>query len=181
MKLRAICRLVGLILAVECLLTAQSQNRAFPQSRQFGRTIASLTVGRDDLTRARSLYGPGAEATLDDVQSLCYYVEQDDSYLSISTYERRPQIRSISLTKFPDLATGCRSAKITGKHLTATAGVALGDRMPAVLAALGTPGDTYQLQLGKHSVVQADYRVVGGKATCMFEQSKLVLIAIELE
>jgi len=151
------------------------------QPRTFGRTIAGITVGRDRLDRVRALYGPGAQTTVTDVQSLCYYVKRDHSYLSVSTFERESRIRSVSLTTFANVAPGCQDATIEGRHLTASAGVALGDPMARVLSALGRPAETGKLRIGADDVVQADYRVAGGKATCMFEHDRLVLIAVELD
>jgi hypothetical protein len=151
------------------------------QSKQFGGTIAAITVGQDRLDRPRSLYGPGAQTTVADVQSLCYYVEQDHSYLSVSTFERESRVRSISLTTFANAAPGCRDAIVKGRHLTASGGVALGDPMAKVMGALGRPAETQKLRIGEHDLVQTDYRVAGGRTTCMFEEDKLVLISVELD
>jgi hypothetical protein len=129
----------------------------------------------------RSLYGPGAQTTVGDVQSLCYYVAQDHSYLSVSTFERESLIRSVSLTTFADVSPGCRDARIEGRHLTASGGVALGDLMIKVVGALGQPLETRKLRIGGRDLVQTDYRVARGNVTCMFEQDKLVLIGVELE
>jgi hypothetical protein len=153
----------------------------FSQSRQFGGTFAGITVGQDRLERARSLYGPGALATVGDVQSLCYYVEQDHSYLSVSTFERESRIRSVSLTTFADVSPGCRDSRIGGRHLTVSEGVALGDPMAKVLGVFGRPMETRKLRIGGRDLTQTDFRVARGNATCMFEQDKLVLISIETE
>jgi hypothetical protein len=115
------------------------------------------------------------------VQSLCYYVEQDHSYLSVSTFERESRIRSVSLTTFADVSPGCRDARIGGRHLSASGGVALGDPMAKVVGALGRPVETRKLRIGGRDLVQTDYRMTGGNATCMFEQDKLVLISVQLE
>jgi hypothetical protein len=181
MKSRRVGRFAALIVAVVSVAIGGLPAVATSQSRQFGGTIAAITVGKDRLNRVRSLYGPGAQTTVADVQSLCYYVEQDHSYLSVSTFERESRVRSISLTTFANATVGCRDARIEGRHLTASGGVALGDPMAKVVASLGRPAEIRKLRIGEQDLVQTDYRVAGGRATCMFEQDKLVLISVELD
>lgn len=181
MKFGRVARFSILIIALVLVGIGGSPALVFSQSRQFDGTIAAITVGRDRLDRARSLYGSGAPATVGGVQSLCYYVEQDHSYLSISTFERESRIRSISLTTFADVSPGCRDTRIGGRHLTASGGVALGDPMAKVVGALGRPMETRKIRIGGRDLVQLDYRLASGNGTCLFEQDKLVLISVELE
>src|SRR5215472_1069829 len=74
------------------------------QSRQFRPMVAGVSAGVDTFDEVRLLYGKGAETTVQDIHSLCYYVEQDRSYLSVSSFERENRIRSIALTTFADIA-----------------------------------------------------------------------------
>jgi hypothetical protein len=99
-------------------------------------TIAAVTAGVDELDKVRSLYGNGAETTVQDIRGLCYYVEQDRAYLSVSSFEHQNRIRSVTLTTFADVTPACRAARITGKHLTALHGIGLGDSMAEVKNAL---------------------------------------------
>lgn len=150
------------------------------QTASFGRTIAGITVGQDDLAKVRLLYGGGAETDVQDVRTLCYFIEADQAYLSVSTFERQTRVRNITLTTFSAVMPGCHDAKIRGKHLTGPAGVRLGASMQTVIAALGKPSDTGKMQLGKDALVYADYATAGGRGTCQFEGDKLVLLALEL-
>src|SRR5262249_18859983 len=95
-------------------------------------TIAAVTAGVDDLDKVRSLYGNGAETSVQDIRGLCYYVEQDRAYLSVSSFEHENRVQSVTLTTFADVAPRCRAATITGKHLTALHGIGLGDSMAEV-------------------------------------------------
>jgi hypothetical protein len=181
MKSGTVSRFSALIVAMMSVSIGGSPALVSSQSRQFGGTIAAITIGQDRLDRARSLYGPGAQTTVADVQSLCYYVEQDHSYLSVSTFEHESRVRSVSLTTFANATPGCQEARIEGRHLTASTGVALGDPMAKVVGALGRPAETRKLRIGDHDLVQTDYGVAGGRATCMFEEDKLVLISVDLD
>jgi len=148
---------------------------------QFSKTFAAITVGQDRLDRVRALYGPGAQAELAEVKSLCYWVEQDQSYLSVSTFARESRIRSVSLTTFANATPGCQGAKIKSKHLEAFPGVSLGDPIAAVVGVLGQPLGTGTQRVGEHDLTYADYFIAGGRATCQFEHDRLVLISIELD
>src|SRR6185312_4315769 len=148
---------------------------------QFGREIAGITVGQDHLDRVRSLYGPGAETTIDNVKSLCYYVEQDHSYLSVSAFEKETRVRSISITTIQDVTPGCRDAKVKGKHVKPFAGVALGDSMTAVGEKIGQPVTSQKTQINGHDGLFNSYRLAGGHATCIFAEGKLVLVGIALD
>jgi hypothetical protein len=151
------------------------------QSPRYGRTVASITVGQDNLDRVRSLYGSGAETTVDGVRSLCYHFAQNQAYLSVSTFERQVRVRSITLTTIADVTPGCRDANVSGKHLTGPGGIQLGDTMQTVTAAIGRPSKTGKLHMGSHELQYADYAIVGGHATCQFESDKLILIGVALD
>jgi hypothetical protein len=142
-------------------------------------TIAAVTAGVDELDKVRSLYGNGAETTVQDIRGLCYYVEQDRAYLSVSSFEHQNRIRSVTLTTFADVTPACRAARITGKHLTALHGIGLGDSMAEVKNALGASSGGGKVQMPNHELVYADYSVVGGQLTCQYEHEHLVLIAVE--
>jgi len=142
-------------------------------------TIAAVTAGVDDLDKVRSLYGNGAETSVQDIRGLCYYVEQDRAYLSVSSFEHENRVRSVTLTTFADIAPRCRAATITGKHLTALHGIGLGDSMAKVQSALGAPSGGGKMQMANHELVYADYSVAGGQLTCQYEREHLVLIAVE--
>jgi hypothetical protein len=172
---------IALMVSIMAVLICGSLVVAAPQPRGFGRTIAAITVGQDRLANVRSLYGPGALATVGDVQSLCYYVEQDQAYFSVSTFEGESRVRSIALTTFTNVTPSCRNARITGKHLTASHGIALGDSIAKVLDALGQPTERGKVPIGERNVSYANYAVPGGRATCWFEHDRLILISIELD
>lgn len=163
------------------LLLALLPVAATAQTQGFGRIVAGITVGQDRLAKVQSLYGPGALTKVGDVRSLCYYVEQNHSYLSVSTFERETRVRSVALTTFTNVAPGCRDARITGKHLTASHGVALGDSKATVIHALGVPSQTGKVPLNGRDLSYANYTIPGGKATCYFEHGKLILIGLELD
>ncbi len=181
MKSRRSKPLAGLIFLIVVVRICGPFAVAAPQPQGFGRVIAAITVGQDRLAKVRSLYGPGALTTVGDVQSLCYYVEQDQAYLSVSTFERESRVRSVTLTTFANVTPGCRDARISGKHITASRGIALGDPMAKVIDALGQPSDTGKLPIGGHDLLYADYAIPGGRATCQFEHDKLILISVELD
>ena len=174
-------RLIRLVAATVSVGVCSASPVASQQPKEFGKTIAAITVGQDRLDRVRSLYGAGAQTAVAAVQSLCYYIEQDQSYLSVSTFERDSRVRSVSLTTFTNVTPGCRDARIKGKHLVAVRGVALGDPMAKVVGALGKPTETGKLPMGEHELTYADYPIVGGRATCQFEHDKLVMIGVELD
>ena len=136
-------------------------------------------MGIDTLDKVRSLYGNGAATNVQDIRSLCYYVEQDRAYLSVSSFEHETRIRSIALTTFQDVAPGCQGARIAGKHLTAMAGISLGDSTAKVSSILGAPSGRGKAQMANHELVYTDYSLVGGQLTCQYEEDKLVLIAVE--
>lgn len=155
---------------------------AAAQIAGFGRTIAGVTAGRDNLERVRSLYGPGAENIVDSIRSVCYHFEQPQAYLSLSTFERRSQVRSIVLTTFTSVDPGCHDiARGAHQPLTGPGGIKLGDTMKAVIAAIGKPSATGTLPTGNSDLLYADYSIAGAHATCEFANDKLVLIGIELE
>lgn len=184
MKIRGIWRCVAHLECVALILATLVGGLpalSAPEPQVFGRTIAGITAGQDRLATVRSLYGPGALSTVGDVQALCYFVEQDQAYLSVSTFERDTRVRSITLTTFPDVTPGCRESKITGKHLTASSGVGLGDAMGKVIRAFGPPSQTGKLPITGHDLSYADYRIAGGRATCQFEHDRLVMVGVELE
>ena len=105
------------MLLVSALLVGIPVLSPAQQATQLHPTIAALTAGVDSLDKARSLYGKGAETTVQGIRSLCYYVEQDRGYLSVASFERENRIRSITLTTFANVAPGCQSARIVGKPL----------------------------------------------------------------
>jgi len=150
------------------------------QAAQLHPTISALTAGVDSLDKARSLYGKGAETTVQDIRSLCYYVEQDRGYLSVASFEHENRIRSIALTTFANVAPGCQSARIVGKHLTALGGIGLGDSTAKITGALGSPAGHGKVQMGNHELFYTDYHVAGGQLSCQFEADKLVLIEVEV-
>ena len=132
------------------------------QAAQLQPKIAALTAAIDSLDKASSLYGRGAETTIQDIRSLCYYVEQDRSYLSVASFEHENRIRSIALTTFANVAPGCQSARIVGRHLTALGGISLGDSTSKITGALGSPVGQGKVQMGNHELFHIDYRVAGG-------------------
>jgi hypothetical protein len=162
-----------LLLVLSALISAAQQHARLEP------TIAAVTAGVDTLDKVRSLYGNGAETNVQDVRSLCYYVEQDRAYLSVSSFEHENRIRSIALTTFPDVAPGCQGARIAGKRLTAQVSISLGDSTAKVTTVLGAPSSRGKMQMANHELVDADYRVVGGQLTFQYEEDKLVLIAVE--
>lgn len=150
------------------------------QTRAFGRTVAEITVGRDTLDSVRALYGPGAQTNVQNVRTLCYYVESDQTYLTVSTFQSQNRVSTVSITTFTAVMPGCRDAKVTGKHVTGPAGVRLGESMQAVFDALGKPSDTGKIKIGIHQMAYSNYAIAGGLGTCQFEGDKLVLLAIQL-
>jgi hypothetical protein len=167
-------RCVGAVLLLLSPLSSAAQQRA-----RLEPTVAAVTAGVDTLDKVRSIYGNCAETNVQDLRSLCYYVEQDRAYLSVSSFEHESRIRSIALTTFPDVAPGCQGARIAGRHLTALAGISLGDSTAKVSGVLGAPSGSGKMQMANHQLVYTDYRVVGGQLTCQYEEEKLVLIAVE--
>jgi hypothetical protein len=166
-------RIGALLLVLNPLISAAQQHTRLEP------TIAAVTAGVDTLDKVRSLYGNGAETNVQDIRSLCYYVEQDRAYLSVSTFEHETRIRSIALTTFQDVAPGCHGARIAGKHLTALAGISLGDPRAKVTTVLGAPSGRGKLQMANHELVSTDYSLAGGQLTCQYEEDKLVLLAVE--
>lgn len=114
--------------------------------------IASVRAGADSLDKVRTLYGQGAETTVQNIRNLCYYVEQDRAYLSVSSFEDENRIRSIALTTFANLAPGCQGARIVGKHLTALGGIGLGDSPGKVMSVLGAPAGHGKVQMGNYEL-----------------------------
>jgi len=167
-------RCVGALLLVLSPLISAAQQRA-----RLEPTVAALTAGVDTLDKARSLYGNGAETNVQDFRSLCYYVEKDRAYLSVSSFEHESRIRSIVLTTFTDVAPGCQGARIASQHLIALAGISLGDSAAKVTTVLGAPSGSGKMQMANHELLQRGYRVVGGQLACQYEEDKLVLIAVE--
>ncbi len=158
-----------------------SRPHILPQPRADLRTIAAITAGRDNVDRVRALYGPAAYTAATGVQSLCYHVEQDGSYLSVSTFERENRVRTIVLTTLQDVTPGCRDARLAGRHLTAAGGVALGDSIAKVIQALGRPAHRATMPMGDRALEVLDYPVPGGTATCQFEHGRLIIVGVELE
>jgi len=150
------------------------------QAAQLHPTLATLTAGVDSLDKVSALYGKGAETTVQDIHSLCYYVEEDQAYLSIASFEHENRIRSIALTTFANIAPSCRSARIIGKHLTALGGISLGYSLSKITSALGSSVGHGNVKMGDHELVSTDYRIAGGQLSCEFENDKLVLIAVEV-
>jgi hypothetical protein len=179
-KRGAVCPLTALILATISGVIANPPNLVFSQSRRFGRTIAGITVGQDNLDKVRSLYGPGAENIVTNVRTLCYHFEQERAYLSAGTFEGQNRIRSVLLTTFSSVDPGCHDTKVSGKHLlTGPDGIQLGDSMQRVTAAVGTPSKTGKLPVGPRKLLYGEYALAGGHATCQFESDKLILIDVE--
>ena len=168
-------RCVGAFLLVLSPLVSAAQQRV-----RLETTVAALTAGVDTLDKVRSLYGNGAETNVQGIRSLCYYVEQDRAYLSVSSFEHETRIRNVALTAFQDVAPGCQSARIAGKHLTALAGISLGDSTAKVSSILGAPSGRGRAQMANHELIYTDYRLAGGQLTCQYEEDKLVLIAVEV-
>jgi hypothetical protein len=151
------------------------------QPQRFGRTVAGITVGQDNVAKVRSLYGPGAENTTDHILTLCYHFVEDDAYLSVSTFEQQNRVRSITLTTLADVTPGCHDASVKGKSPSGPSSVRLGDSMQKVIAAIGKPLNTGKLQAGDRELEYADYAIAGGHATCQFKGGKLIIISIELD
>jgi hypothetical protein len=168
------------ILLVSTLLVGNPVLSPAQQAAQLHPTIATLTAGVDSLDKVSALYGKGAETTVQDIHSLCYYVEQDQAYLSIASFEQENRIRRIAFTTFANVAPGCRSARIIGKHLTALGGISLGDSTAKITSALGSPVGNGKVMMGDHALFSTDYRIAGGQLSCEFENDKLVLIAVEV-
>lgn len=168
--------------SVAVLLTIVIGNLAnAAQSPRFGRKVAGITVGEDTIAKVRSLYGPGAESTSARILSLCYFFAQDNSYLSVSTFEGQARVRSVTLTTLADITPGCHDAIVKGKSPTGPGGIKMGDSIQKVIATIGKPLKTGKLQAGPHEMEFADYAVVGGHATCQFEKGKLIIVSIELD
>lgn len=161
------------------LLFAASTVILAAQQRGLEPTIASVTAGQDSVDKVRSLYGKGAEQTVGDVRSLCYYVQNDQSYFSVSSFEHENRVRQISLTTFANVAPGCTDAKITGKHLTALAGISLGDSVAKVTRALGRPSGVGKLPMPNHKIVYNEYKIGRASLTLQYEHDKLVLVAVD--
>lgn len=161
------------------LLVGYAAHLPAQQAARFHPRIAGLTVGVDNLDRARALYGNGGESTIQDIHSLCYYVEQDRGYLSVASFERENRIRSVALSTFANVAPGCQSARIVGKHLTALDNISLGSSTAKVMGLLGSPAGKGKVQMGNHKIFYTDYGVASGQLTCQFEDDKLVLIEAE--
>ena len=168
------------MLLVSTLLVGSPVLSPAQQAAQSQPTIATLTAGVDNLDKVTSLYGRGAETTVQDIHGLCYYVEQDQAYLSIASFEHENRIRRIALTTFANVAPGCQSARIVGKHLTALGRISLGDSQAKITSALGSPAGNGKVQMGNHKFFSIDYRIAGGQLSCQFENNKLVLIAVEV-
>lgn len=142
--------------------------------------IGAIEAGSDRLDKVTSLYGPGAPSSGGGVQSLCYFVEQDGAYLSVSTFEGDRRIQSIVLTRLAAVPPGCRNARITGRHLTALGGIAVGDPESSVRRVLGAPSKSGTVRIGDHDVKYDDYEIPRGRATCQFDAGKLILVGVEL-
>ena len=168
------------MLLVSTLLIGNPVLSRAQQAAQLPPTIATLTAGLDSLDKVNALYGKGAETTVQDIHSLCYYVEQDQAYLSIASFEQENRIRRIVFTTFANVAPGCSSARIIGKHLTALGGISLGDSTAKITSALGSPVGNGKVKMGDHDLFSTDYRIAGGQLGCEFENDKLVLIAVEV-
>jgi hypothetical protein len=134
----------------------------------------------DSLDKVRALYGKGAETTVRDIHTVCYYVEQDRAYLSIASFEQENRIRSIAFTTFGNVALGCGGARIIGKHLTALGGISLGDSTAKITSALGSPAGNGKVKIGDHELFSTDYRIAGGQLSCEFENDKLVSITVQV-
>jgi hypothetical protein len=174
-------RSLSIIALMSTLLFLRSHLLSLAQeSGEFSPMIAGVTAGIDTLDKVRALYGKGAETTVQDINSLCYYVEEDRGYLSVSSFEGENRIRSIALTTFADVAPGCQNAKIVGKHLTALDSISLGDSTTKINRVLGSPAGNGKVQMANHHLFYTDYRVSGGQLSCQFENDKLVLIAVEV-
>src|SRR5262247_3510770 len=169
------------MLLVSILLVGNPVLSPAQQAAQLRPTIATLIAGVDSLDKVSALYGKGAETTVQDIHSLCYYVEQDQAYLSIASFEQENRIRRIVFTTFANVSPGCRSARIIGKHLTALGGgISLGDSTAKITSALGSPVGNGKVKMGDHELFSTDYRIAGGQLSCEFENDKLVLIAVEV-
>jgi hypothetical protein len=164
---------------VSTLLLSGGGSLIAAAQRRLEPTIASITAGRDDLDKVRSLYGKGAEQKIQDVISLCYYIEQDRAYLSVSSFEHETRVRQTSLTTFADVAPGCQDAKISGKHLAAVRGIRLGDSMAKVRSTLGPPSATGKLPMPNHELMYTDYKIGSALLTLQYENDKLVLVAVD--
>lgn len=154
---------------------------ALVQGNGIEPVIGAIHVGSDRIDKVTSLYGPGAPASGGGVQSLCYFVEQDGTYLSVSTFEGNRRIQNVVLTRLDAVPPGCRSARIAGRHLTALGGIAIGDSENAVRRALGTPAKSGTVRVGDHDVKYDDYDIPRGRATCQFDAGKLILVGLELQ
>ena len=167
---------VGVALALIMLMT---ESRTAAQPQQFGRTIAGITVGRDSIATVRSLYGSGAENTINGILTLCYHFT-DGGYLSVSTFEHQSEIRSVTLTTLADITPGCHDAIIERKSPSGPNSIQLGYSLQKVILAVGNPLKSGTLQAGSRQLEYADYPVAGGHAVCQFEHDKLIMIAVEL-
>ena len=150
------------------------------QANAIKPVIAAIEVGSDRIDKVASLYGPGAAASASGVQSVCYFVEQDRTFLSVSTFEGNRRVQSVVLTQLAAVAPGCRNARIAGRHLTALGGIAIGDSESSVRRVLGAPSKSGTVRLGDHDVKYDDYEILRGRATCQFDAGKLILVGIEV-
>ncbi len=160
-------------------LFAGNQISIAQQREQLQPMIASIIAGHDTLDQARWLYGKGSEQRIQNVRSLCYYIEQDQAYLSITSFEHEDRVRQIALTTFADVAPGCHNARITGKHLTALHRISLRDSMAKVTAALGPASTIGKLPKPNHEIVYTDYKIGAALLTFQYEHDKLVLVAVD--
>ncbi len=108
------------------------------QTPGFGRTIAEITAGQNNLDRARSLYGPGAEKTTSIMFGACA-ITSNRSKPIFRHQHSSGRIESEALcsqdSRVP--TPGCHDAKVSGKHLlTGPSGIKLGDMMEDVLQLL---------------------------------------------
>ena len=150
------------------------------QHARLDPNIAGVVAGVDTLDKVSSLYGRGTETNVQGFRGLCYYVEQDRAYLSLSSFEHESRIRGIALTTLANVAPGCQSAKIVGKHMIALGGISLGDSTQKVTSVIGAPSGRGTMQMANHQLVYTDYSLAGGQLTCQYEEDKLVLIALEV-
>ena len=163
------------------LWTAVAMSAALLQGNAIKPVIAAIEVGSDRIDKVTSLYGPGAASSGGGVQAVCYFVEQDGTYLSVSTFEGNGLIQSVVLTRFAAVPPGCRNARIAGRHLTAFRGIAIGDPESSVRRVLGVPSKSGTVRLGDHDVKYLDFEIPHGRATCQFDAGKLMLVGIEAQ
>jgi len=162
-----------------CLLSASALISVAQHRAPLEPAIASITTGRDTLDKVRSLYGQSVVRIAGDVRTLCYYVEADRAYLSVSSLQHEARVRQISLTTLADVAPGCQAAKVNGKHLTLLRGLVLGDSMGKVVAVLGPPSRTGKMPMPNHELVYTDYKIGAALLTLQYERDKLILAAVD--